>query len=103
MRRTTALVLLVGFVLAGSTPWVQALSGVQPHACCLRRLHPLGGHELQFSSPPDRSHNCCPPLTAPHSAVIARPDTSVPNWAGGETSSRDRALSLPEYRGVGFS
>jgi len=62
MRRTTALVLLVGFVLAGFTPWLQALSGVQPHACCLRKLGHHTGRDRQFSSPRGSDGNCCPPL-----------------------------------------
>src|SRR5690242_20943192 len=103
MRRSTALVLLVGFVLAGCTPWLQALSGVQPHACCLRRLGHHPGHQPQISSPVERNGNCCPPLTTPHSALLAEPDTSVPNWTGSKSSSGEGSSAPSAFHGVGFS
>jgi hypothetical protein len=70
MRRSAALVLLVCFVAAGFTPVLQALSGFQPHACCLRRLHSGSNHGCEISSPPPRGGNCCPPLRTPHSTVL---------------------------------
>src|SRR5512147_2757983 len=102
MRRTTALVLLVGFMLAGFAPWLQALSGVQPHACCLRKLGHHTGHDLQFSTPRGRDGNCCPPLTTPHSAIADIPDTSVPNWSGTHSPACERAFPPIAFHGVGF-
>src|ERR1044071_5500631 len=70
MRRSMALVLLVCFVAAGFTPFVQALSGVQPHACCLRRLHAGTTHGSEVSSPKFKDGNCCPPLRTPQSTLL---------------------------------
>src|SRR6185437_16276923 len=95
MRRTTALVLFVGLAISGFTPWLQALTGVQPHACCLRRICERAGHGTQFSAPQARNGNCCPPLTTPQSAILAKPDVSVPNWASRGSYSRE--ASAPPF------
>ena len=70
MRRFAATLLLACFFAGGLTPFVQALSGVQPHACCLRRLHGKTPDQRLVSSIPARNGNCCPPLTTPHSALL---------------------------------
>src|SRR5262245_31250660 len=103
MRRSTALVLLVCFVAAGFTPVLQALSGVQPHACCLRRLHTGNNHGSQISPPLPKDGNCCPPLRTPHSTVLtpAAVASILPSFDGG--AYRDYSPSFLSFHIMGFS
>jgi len=102
MRRSTALVLLVCFVAAGFTPVLQALSGVQPHACCLRRLHTGSNRGSQISTPEPKDGNCCPPLRTPHSTVLtpAAVASMLPSIDG--AAYRDYSASLASYHIMGF-
>ena len=106
MRGFTAR-LLVLLTLAGAfAPLLQALSGEQSHACCLRRLHASSKSKssqpfLQKILQPDG--NCCPPLTSPQSAqavarqsVVALPDAAP-------VDNGNRVWLLFSFVPVGFS
>jgi hypothetical protein len=101
-RRSSALVLLAVLFASGLTPLLQAASGVQPHACCLRRLHARADRR-QFSAPQSRNGNCCPPLTTPLSAAIAGPDSASPLPVSSVARLGHELSSPTNLNGVGFS
>src|SRR5436190_8322183 len=63
MQACIARFLLLLTLTGGFTPFLQALSGVQPHACCLRRMHATGKHAPEIATGFTRDGNCCPSLT----------------------------------------
>ena len=68
MQRLAARLLLLLIALAVCQPLVEALSAEPPHACCLRKLHSLPNRPAQMQDRTKAGGNCCPPLTAPHTA-----------------------------------
>src|SRR5215831_13353216 len=103
MRRSTALVLLVCFVAAGFTPVLQALSGFQPHACCLRRLHTGSNHGSEISSLSSRDGNCCPPLRTPHSTILTPAGVASIRRSLDRAAYGDCSRSLSSTLIMGFS
>src|SRR5258708_37397609 len=103
MQRSSALVLLAVLFASGLTPVLQAATGVQPHACCLRRLHAPADRLQHLTSLQSRNGNCCPPLTTSHSAVVAVPDSASPSPVT-SAPNLGHAISAPtSLNGVGFS
>src|SRR5437763_7122715 len=103
MRRSTALALLASLLIAGFTPFLQALTGVQPHACCLRRLHAHTDHDRHFSRSESPGGNCCPPLTSHHSALLDGPASPSRLHQNAATPS-GYAFGPPSgFPGFGFS
>jgi hypothetical protein len=89
MQRFTARLVLLLIALSTCAPFLQALSGAPPHACCLRRLHARQDGQQQVGGIATRSSNCCPPLTTLQSAnVIAHDGATVQLQA----SALNRAL-----------
>jgi hypothetical protein len=82
---------------------VQALIGVQPHACCLRRLHAHADHEQTFSRSQSPAGNCCPPLTAPNSAVLAGPEASSLFEFSARAAIADNVSRHSAFAALGFS
>jgi len=102
MQACIARFLLLLTLTGGFTPFLQALSGVQPHACCLRRKHATGNHAPQIVPGLTRDGNCCPPLTTPQSAHVVSPQSAFAL----RTTPRDLSrspLSLPSFVSLGFS
>ena len=88
MQACIANFLLLLTLVGGFTPFLQALSGVQPHACCLRRMHATGKHTSEISSGIFGDGNCCPPLTTPQSAQVVPSEAvfALPNTAPADLS-----------------
>jgi hypothetical protein len=103
MQVFIARVLLLLTLAGGFTPILEALSGVQPHACCLRRLHATGDQRSQFSASMTRGGNCCPPLTTPQSPLTVPPESATPVRVAAGTDLRHGFLMPPRLASVGFS
>lgn len=103
MQACIANFLLLLTLVGGFTPFLQALSGVQPHACCLRRMHATGKHTSEISSGMFGDGNCCPPLTTPQSAQVVPSEAAfaLPSTAPADLSRR--SLSVPTFMSLGFS
>src|SRR5438552_18793523 len=101
MQTFTARVLLLLTLAGGFTPILEPLSGVQPHACCLRRLHAMGNHGSQVSVSVSPNGNCCPPLTTPQSPLTVPPESATPTRVAARTDIRHRSVLPSRFTSVG--